>query len=281
MNVVNLNTKLKQNQPQDPRRSIAKQKFAWIELILIDQEITHLAFRVAVLISKYLNLTSGDAWPSQSRLAADLGVTTRGIQKALDALVAAGYLAVEVSKGRSLTNRYRPIFELENTNSGSSINEQKDERGFAITPSKTRTETPENTNSGSIKHEPPFVQNSSKITLSKGTLSKKEYISADFESWWQAYPRKVSKAKAQNLYTGVIRSKKATAPQLLTSAMRYAAERDGEDPTFTKHPTTWLLGGCWTDEPAPASQHRRKYETASRADSALDGMRGYVEDDAQ
>ena len=272
MNVVNLNSKLLE-QPQDHRGSIAKHKFAWIERILIDQEITHLAFRVAVLISKYLNLTSGDAWPSQPRLAADLGVTTRGIQKALDALVAAGYLAVEVSKGRSLTNRYRPIFEPENTNGGSSINEQKDEQGFAITPSKTRTETPENTNGGSIKHEPPFVQNSS-----KGTPSKKEYISADFESWWRAYPRKVAKAKAQNLYTGVIRSKKATVPQLLSSAMRYAAERDGEDPTFTKHPTTWLLGGCWTDEPAPASEHRRKYETASRGDTALDGMRSYLED---
>jgi hypothetical protein len=30
--------------------------------------------------------------------------------------------------------------------------------------------------------------------------------------------------------------------------MRYAAERRGEDPRFTKHPATWLRKGCWSDE---------------------------------
>jgi hypothetical protein len=60
--------------------------------------------------------------------------------------------------------------------------------------------------------------------------------------------------------------------------MKYSAQRNGEDPKFTKEPKNWLAEGRWNDEAAPASPHR-KSETPSRADSALDGMRSYLEDD--
>jgi hypothetical protein len=71
---------------------------------------------VAVLIvGKYLNSTSRDAWPKQTKLAADLGVCTRTVQNGLDALVAAGHLAVQGSRGR--VNHYRPIFETEDAQS--------------------------------------------------------------------------------------------------------------------------------------------------------------------
>jgi hypothetical protein len=39
--------------------------------------------------------------------------------------------------------------------------------------------------------------------------------------------------------------------------MRYATAQDGKDPTYTKHPQTWLNGKCWLDEPAP-SRYRVK-----------------------
>jgi hypothetical protein len=151
-------------------KSFNAQKAAWIDRILMDQNITHLTFRVAVLIGRYLNRTSGDAWPSQRRLAAELGVTTRAIQLCLDGL--AGYLNVEVSKGRGHTNRYRPIFQTGKANNGSLIDEPKGEPGFAINTPKTRTGEPENTNGAPIKHERPFAQTFSKRTFSKRTLSK-------------------------------------------------------------------------------------------------------------
>ena len=34
----------------------------------------------------------------------------------------------------------------------------------------------------------------------------------------------------------------------LAGAQRYAAERKDQDPKYTKHPATWLNGGCWEDE---------------------------------
>jgi hypothetical protein len=33
--------------------------------------------------------------------------------------------------------------------------------------------------------------------------------------------------------------------------MRYAAEVQGRDPNYIKHPATWLSGQGWLDEPAP------------------------------
>jgi hypothetical protein len=32
-------------------------------------------------------------------------------------------------------------------------------------------------------------------------------------------------------------------------AKRYADQRAGQDPQFTKMPATWLNGDCWLDEP--------------------------------
>jgi hypothetical protein len=45
--------------------------------------------------------------------------------------------------------------------------------------------------------------------------------------------------------------KSATAEELELGAMRYAAVRTSEDPTYTKHPSTWLNNKCWLDEPEP------------------------------
>ena len=51
--------------------------------------------------------------------------------------------------------------------------------------------------------------------------------------------------------------------------MRYAAQRDGEDPQFTKHPATWLNGKCWTDEPPHNGGRPRNYLDSIAAGLAL------------
>lgn len=71
---------------------------------------------------------------------------------------------------------------------------------------------------------------------------------AEFDAWWAAYPRKVAKDAARKAYAKA--RKRADAGTLLSAAQRYAKAQD--DPKFTKHPATWLNGGCWDDEDAPA-----------------------------
>jgi hypothetical protein len=53
---------------------------------------------------------------------------------------------------------------------------------------------------------------------------------ADFEIWYKQYPKHVDKADARKAYLAVIKKKLATPEQLLAAAMRYAAERTGQDP---------------------------------------------------
>ena len=70
---------------------------------------------------------------------------------------------------------------------------------------------------------------------------------------YQVYPRHVARGAAERAYRRIVKNGEATEADLLAGAMRYAAAQDGKDPTYTKHPATWLNGKCWLDEPCPSS----------------------------
>ena len=78
----------------------------------------------------------------------------------------------------------------------------------------------------------------------------------DFDRWYEAYPRKVGKDAARPVFERVVKSGKASVAELIAGAERYAADRAGEDPQFTKYPKTWLNGGHWADEPTTRSTGR-------------------------
>jgi hypothetical protein len=80
-----------------------------------------------------------------------------------------------------------------------------------------------------------------------------------FAEFYQVYPRHVARGAAERAYRRIVKNGEATEADLLAGAMRYAAAHDGKDPTYTKHPATWLNGKCWLDEPAPASARPRSY----------------------
>jgi hypothetical protein len=103
------------------------------------------------------------------------------------------------------------------------------------------------------------------------SVSIEDYSS--FEIWWQKYPKKVAKFDAAKAYGKVLKSGLATTEILLEGATRYAAEKAGSDSQFIKHPTTWLNGGCWMDESQTPSKPKQ-----NRADSAIAGMRGWLEE---
>ena len=67
---------------------------------------------------------------------------------------------------------------------------------------------------------------------------------ADFEVWWQAYPRKVGKLGAQREYERI--RKKVGADDLLQGITRYRAAK----PAYADwcHPMTFLRQGRWLDE---------------------------------
>jgi hypothetical protein len=63
---------------------------------------------------------------------------------------------------------------------------------------------------------------------------------------------------------------------MLNGAMRYAAERTGQDQRYTKHPATWLNGQCWKDESNAAAPRA----TTGFA-SVLAGLAAIPDDDGE
>lgn len=69
-----------------------------------------------------------------------------------------------------------------------------------------------------------------------------------FAEFWQTYPRREGLADACRAWPKALT--KATPQQIIAGARRYADDPNREA-AFTAHPTTWLNGARWLDEPLP------------------------------
>lgn len=87
-----------------------------------------------------------------------------------------------------------------------------------------------------------------------------------FDEFWALCPVKKSKAAAQKAWPRALATG-ATAAEIIAGMRRYALERAGQDPRYTKHPSTWLNAGCWADEPALPAMHHG--QNGSRPNSGL------------
>jgi hypothetical protein len=210
-----------------------RQKFVWLDQVANDPLVSAQAFRAGYFIAcRFLNRGTGDAFPSQDTLARLIGLTTsKGVRYLIDQLVAGGHLDVTAAHGRGQTNRYRllvkgPVAESPGGQSGKN----------ATAPTTTHFEPAK-----TISNQAACDQHPDKVPESQDPLP-------DFESWWQQYPKKVSKGAARKAYGRIVSSGAATPAELLAGAMRYAATRTDQDPRYTKDPGGWLNAERWTDE---------------------------------
>lgn len=95
----------------DPKQA-ARSKFLWLRQVFTDPATGHLPCRVAGLMIDHINRATGEAWPSQARLAEAAGVTPRAIQYALQKLISGGHL--KVRRKRGFANRYQPLLRPTN-----------------------------------------------------------------------------------------------------------------------------------------------------------------------
>lgn len=178
-----------------------------------------------------MNVESKTAVVGHKTLAADLNVTVRTIQGLLITLKTFG-VAINRGAGRNKLSVYRiasVAVESEDAKTVSSLEVEK--------ASPTAFVDAETAKPNSLFPEP------------NPPARTRRQVADGFAAFWQAYPRRVAKGAAEKVYQRIIRNREATEAELLAGAMRYAAQRDGEEPQFTKHPATWLNGKCWTDEP--------------------------------
>jgi hypothetical protein len=71
-----------------------------------------------------------------------------------------------------------------------------------------------------------------------------------FVAFWDAYPRKIGKGHARKAWTKAI-DNGADATTIIAAAEAYAGQctRNRTEPRFIPHPTTWLNGERWADQP--------------------------------
>jgi len=254
-------------------------KFLWLDQVSADPALTPLAFRLAYVLANLVNEREGYAWPSVARLAAKCRVTENGVKKVIRRLSERGHLAVEFGSGRGKTNRYRWI--VKEANAGGTPSKQdgpptaphnrmeqpalplSEEKGAtAITPIAEKRG-----NAGSEKGQLEFQKGATPVApiLFKESIYDLFYrlspqrdapaAARAFAVFWDVYPKKVAVTDAIHAFARAI--SRAPSDQIIRGAMRYAAERDGEDPRYTKNPATWLNKACWRDHtPSPTGLPR-------------------------
>lgn len=87
--------------------NFTKDRLICLEAATADTALPHLAVRLlARILLRYLNREFGYAWPSVGRLARDLGVSERSIQRCIGVLEDRCYLWVTHGGGSGRTNLF-------------------------------------------------------------------------------------------------------------------------------------------------------------------------------
>jgi hypothetical protein len=196
---------------------------------------------VLLLLANYAD-EFGVAWPSVRRIGNESGLSERAIRNAIHALMDAELLTKEHQR-RPNGSKTVDLYTL---NLPAAFGAASD--GFRDPASGTTCRT--------LRHQmpvPPARRAGPEPSLEPSSEKKESIVRSEPESftlWWESYPRKAAKLKAVEAYRKTLAQGLATAEELLAGAQVYAQARAGQDPQFTKLPTTWLNGGCWADEPA-------------------------------
>lgn len=159
-----------------------------------------------------------------------LGCTMRKWNVLRDDLISIGKIEIT---GEFLTNK-RAVIELETL---AKLQEKQSER--ASTPRKNKgLQKPR------LSQPEPDTDNTSSL---RSDVSVKPDFESEFErQFWPAYPRRVGKGQALKAFRAA--RKQNDLETIMAGVRRYAASRQGENPEFTKHASTWLNGQCWLDE---------------------------------
>jgi Helix-turn-helix domain len=242
-----------------------KDRDTWVEQVLAGN-LSAAEKLVATRIALHHNIETGQCDPSIIGLVKRTNTSESTVRRAIKELEDAGWLAVDRTNGR-----YRNSYQLHAPTLplAEGLNPVRGERVQTANPAAGGDQPCQN------EVPNPFTSERQTANLKQRIKQRRESdshldlddedsgrrrqttdtdtdtdIAADFGAWYQQYPKHAAKVAAFKAYCAVINKKQATPAELLSGAMRYSAERNGQDPKYTKHPATWLYGGCWHDEPA-------------------------------
>jgi DNA-binding transcriptional regulator YhcF (GntR family) len=215
---------------------------------------------VLLVIADHASDDGTEAWPSQATIAAKASISIRTVQRAVNSLVAAGYLWMEKGAGGSANCREdrRPHrYTINIKRLRGDIESTREERGDI-----------------EAINEATLAPTTGRQSRPMNHPNKPSNETPEFDLFWKYYPIKVGKAAALKAWVKAIKIE--SADEILAGAIRYADDPN-RHPSFTAHAATWLNAHRWNDSALPprvlTPEERREKELAeSRAKSEKDRL---------
>jgi hypothetical protein len=252
--------------------------FNWMRGVADDTAITVIHRFVLMRLCLHRRDDSGRCDPGANLVALETGIHRATIFRAIDAGIKAGWIAPRAHGGRMEAHYELTFPPTQQSLWGDGSAPQQSQHGDCSNDPTVARVRP-NSRTGATQQsqrQRASVANSNTSTRNGrlyGRLNGRESLSptplsadpkratkkkstpdtgAAFEKFWRAYPKRVAKGAAFKAFAKATEG--GTDPEaLIAGAERYANERVGQEDRFTKHPATWLNGGCWEDEPAPSN----------------------------
>jgi hypothetical protein len=244
----------------------------WMRAVLV-ADLPDAAVRVAMTIALHLRVSTGRCDPAYATLASCSRISERSVYRLVALLEHAGWIAIQRTRGRHsnqyiLTNPAKTQAGLSATNPDTSdrVNPDTSDNptlpNRASNPANMLADKKRRTAKGTTKGResdstPPIASRDLKRSPAKKTKASADRPESQtdddsFREFWSVFPRRVAKEAAAKAYAAA-KKRGATDEALLDGAKRYARERAGQEPRYTKHPSTWLHDGCWEDEAPPGA----------------------------
>ena len=102
--------------------------------------------------------------------------------------------------------------------------------------------------------------------LEKNTDKETHLAREDFDKFWEAYPRKLDKSKAERAFRAAL--KRASFDEILFGVIAYRDDAK-RDPDYTKYPATWLNSDSWQNATAQPDNEAAQ-RAARRRDRELE-----------
>jgi hypothetical protein len=207
------------------------------------------AFQVHHAVADSVNDQHGNEfWMTKPNLAIKARTSVASAKRAMEAMVADGYLDLLEESGGRDGSRYRFLFP--------DVPVIYDSRSTG----SPRTGSPGRANRLTTRAQPahqdaptgsPGTENAShKEGSQRDPKENPNQPKADvaFETFWSIYPRKEKKGDARKAW--LVATRKASIGIITAGAIRYRDDPN-RDPAYTAHPTSWLNAERWTDDPLP------------------------------
>jgi len=172
-----------------------------------------------------------------------------GLEERLEPLLGEREKSAErVSKHRNHCNGIVSVTSAENN--VTSIKNSVTSAGNGVTSTQSRGD--KTTESQNQNNAPAGARNDETVNAVSKTVRQKTLLTAaqqeQFEKFWTAYPKKVSKGQAMSVWKKV--NPDGTLTETIIAGVQRAVLGDSRfrDSQFTPYPATWLNSAGWTDE---------------------------------